>query len=767
MKRFCINILTLLLIVNIAHPQSVGLVLSGGGAKGIAHIGVIQALEDNDIPIDYVTGTSMGAIVGGLYASGYTPQEMMQLLMSKGFADWSTGVINPNLTYYYDKSEPTPAFVNLNFALSDTTKNSSSIIPSSLINPIPMNFAFMELFAPYTAQCNSNFNNLYVPFRCVASDVFRKRKLVCSSGDLGDAIRASMSFPLVFKPIYKDGLPLFDGGIYDNFPVDVMRNDFAPDFIIGIDVSTESSKINVNNLIDQVEAMVIQDHGTIIPDSLGVRMNLNLSKFGLLDFDKAQEIYKIGYDHTIALIDSIKGRVTTRISPTSRAIARNTFKSKTPEIAFDNVNVTGTNNNQQNKYIKRLFKFKKNSTFNIEEAKISYYHAISSQKIKDLLPTATFNDTTQKFTLNLKATPKDNYSVGIGGFLTSSTNSMMYLDACYSTLSLNSFDANIRAWIGQSYYAGELSAKISLRTAFPSHFGISGVMSKQKFYESDMLFYSDQLPTFIINYDNHIRLSYAMALGRKAKLDFSLGYGILKDYFYQSNIVDYTSAKQDNARYKLGQAKLNIERNSLNNALYPTAGNRLSLKAMGVTGNYTFSPTLNDQVTINSESKHLTWIQAEMDLENYFSLNRHLTLGTRLNILVSTKPLLGNYTASIIQAPAFSPTPATKNYFNPAFRANSYIAAGVLPIVKLSNKFQFRTEFYAFAPFRKIIENYELKAQYDKWFCDLSYMGEASLVYNLSFASFSIYGNYLSYPRNNWNFGVSFGLFFTAPKFLK
>ncbi|MEE1338926.1 MAG: patatin-like phospholipase family protein, partial [Muribaculaceae bacterium] len=151
MKRFCINILTLLLIVNIAHPQSVGLVLSGGGAKGIAHIGVIQALEDNDIPIDYVTGTSMGAIVGGLYASGYTPQEMMQLLMSKGFADWSTGVINPNLTYYYDKSEPTPAFVNLNFALSDTTKNSSSIIPSSLINPIPMNFAFMELFAPYTA----------------------------------------------------------------------------------------------------------------------------------------------------------------------------------------------------------------------------------------------------------------------------------------------------------------------------------------------------------------------------------------------------------------------------------------------------------------------------------------------------------------------------------------------------------------------------------------------------------------------------------------
>ena len=81
--------------------QSVGLVLSGGGAKGIAHIGVIRALEENDIPIDYVAGTSMGAIVGGLYAAGYTPEEMLQLILSEGFADWSTGRINPNLTYYF------------------------------------------------------------------------------------------------------------------------------------------------------------------------------------------------------------------------------------------------------------------------------------------------------------------------------------------------------------------------------------------------------------------------------------------------------------------------------------------------------------------------------------------------------------------------------------------------------------------------------------------------------------------------------------------
>ena len=512
--------------------------------------------------------------------------------------------------------------------------------------------------------------------------------------------------------------------------------------------------------------MVIQDHGATVPDSLGVRMNLDLSKFGLLDFNKAQEIYNIGYNHTFALIDSIKDRIPARISSTSRAIARNSFKSKTPKIVFDNATVIGTNNAQQNEYIKHLFKNKKNSTFDIKEAKISYYHAVSSQKIKDLVPTAIFNDTTQMFTLNLNATPKDNYYVGIGGYLTSSTNSMMYLDARYSTLNLNSFDISLRAWLGQSYNAGELNAQFSLRTGIPSHIGVSAVTSKQKFYGSDKLFYSDQLSSFVINYDNHIRLIYAMALGRKAKLDVSVGYGELKDYFYQSNILDFTSSDQDKAIYKLGQAKIGVERNSFNNPLYPTDGNRLLFKAMGFTGNHSFTPTHNE-IDITSHSKHLTWVQAEVDFENYFNLSPRFSLGARLNTVVSTKHLLENYTANIVQAPAFSPTPSTKNYFNPAFRANSYVATGVVPIIKISDKFQFRTEFYAFAPFREIIENANLKSEYGQWFHKLYYMGEASLVYNLSFASFCIYGNYLSHPSNNWNFGVSFGLPFIAPKFLK
>ncbi len=263
-KSVIISLLTTLSVLAAGKQQSVGLVLSGGGAKGIAHIGVIKALEDHDIPIDYVAGTSMGAIVGGLYAAGYTTEEMMQLLLSKDFANWSTGQIDRKLTYYFYKDSPTPAMLNVPVPTRRDSLSSNSILPSSLISPLPMNFAFMELFAAYTAQCGGNFDNLFVPFRSVTSDVYHKHKIVCRSGSLGDAIRASMSFPVVFHPIEMDSVLVYDGGIYDNFPVDVMREDFAPSIMIGVDVSAPDGKPKANDLIEQLEDMIIQDRKSVV-----------------------------------------------------------------------------------------------------------------------------------------------------------------------------------------------------------------------------------------------------------------------------------------------------------------------------------------------------------------------------------------------------------------------------------------------------------------------------------------------------------------------
>ena len=160
------------------------------------------------------------------------------------------------------------------------------ILPTSMVNPIQMNLVFVELFARATAACGGNFNKLFVPFRCIASDVYNKKPLVLSKGDLGDAVRASMSFPFVFKPIEIDSTLAYDGGIYNNFPTDVMREDFHPDVIIGSVVAANPGKPKENDLMSQLENMIMQKTDYSIPDSLGIVMTFKYDDVNLLDFDR-------------------------------------------------------------------------------------------------------------------------------------------------------------------------------------------------------------------------------------------------------------------------------------------------------------------------------------------------------------------------------------------------------------------------------------------------------------------------------------------------
>ena len=119
------------------QAQKVGLVLSGGGAKGLTHIGIIRALEENHIPIDYIAGTSMGAIVGSLYAMGYSPDDMERLLKSDSFKRWYTGNIEEKYIYYFKKNPPTPEFLNIRVSLKNPLhKVKTQFLPSSVVDPL-------------------------------------------------------------------------------------------------------------------------------------------------------------------------------------------------------------------------------------------------------------------------------------------------------------------------------------------------------------------------------------------------------------------------------------------------------------------------------------------------------------------------------------------------------------------------------------------------------------------------------------------------------
>lgn len=761
-KTILLTILSILVSLPLTGRQTVGLVLSGGGAKGIAHVGVIRALEDNDIPIDYVTGTSMGAIVGSLYSCGWSPEKMLQFFTAKDFLYWSSGVINPDNKYYITQSAPTPRWLTLNINFKEKKNFLNQILPSNLVSPLPMNIEFLKIYGPYTLQCHENFNNLFVPFRCVTSDVYHKRKIVLGSGSLGDAVRASMSFPFVFKPITMDGVLVYDGGIYDNFPVDVMQEDFNPDFIIGVSVSGADKKPQPNNVYSQLEDMIIQNNNYSVPAEKGIKIQVPVLNFGVLDFAQAQTIYEIGYKTGLEMVDSIKKRVVARITPDEVNTRRAKFADQTPPLSFDSVDITGAKG-MQAMYLKYLFDGNGRKPIDINQVSNSYYRAVTDGTLRNLLPQLEPGKD-GKNTLLLEATLRRPWSIGVGGWITSSANSMLYLDVSYHSLSLNSLDVGLSGWVGQSYLAGMLSAKFSLKTEIPSFVRVEGVMSKQKYYDSQLLFYESSTPTFITEVENFLRGSYEWALGRKAKGYVSLGYGYMSDSYYPTNFTDFSNASKDKTQYHLGVLKSGVESSMLDDRMYPSSGYEWRGNAMV---SYEASRYLPQG--LHSERTNFRGnLRAALEgfWKQFFPLCGKVSLGAMANARGTLQKLKQNYTATLIHAAAFAPTPSTESYFNEAFRSDNYVAAGLIPVWNPLGGLQLRGDFYIYSPIRNLVADGD-KARYNGWFRKAEFIGEIAAVYNFKFASLSIYGNYLSYPARNWNFGINFGLLFHAPKLLR
>ncbi len=764
MKKLFLVFWSLFLTYFSLSAQTVGLVLSGGGAKGIAHIGLLKALEENNIPIDYIAGTSMGAIVGALYAMGYTPDEMLELINSDDFRSWLTGKIDEKYIYYFRKPEPSPEIVSFKIGIRDSSKISSHFLPQSLINPLPMNYAFMTLFSPSSAHAKNNFDNLFVPFRAVASDVYNKRPVIFKDGDLGDAVRASMSYPFVFKPLEMNGVLIYDGGIYNNFPVDVMKTDFNPDVIIGSVVSDTLTKPNDINPLSQIENMVMQKTNYSIDEEDGILLSFKLSDIGLLDFHKAEQISQIGYDGAMAIMDSIKQRIPREMTQETRAVNRAVYKAQLPDLTFNSVSVEGGNSAQRS-YIRKQFDLD-NDNLDNEEVKKTYFKLVTDSKIEDLIPHAVYNEETEMFDLNLKAKMSDNIIASLGGFITSSSSNQVYLGAQYRTLGKYSTDFNVNGEFGQMYNSAMASARFEMPSSIPMHIKLMYVFSNHKYYENEKLFYTTNSPTFIRNLESFGKLRFSLPFLTNSKTEVSVGYGYLYDKYYQSNTVDFSKTKADQSKYYLGMGSIKFEKNTLNSYMYPSSGGHFSLSGKVVLGKERYIQQ-SDQETVNeTENENHSWIELNAKSEHYLNISKKFTLGLKSEVVISSKNFYNNYTSTIIQAPAFTPTPQSQTVFNEAFRANQFVAAGVIPIWKIMNNFYLRTEFYGFVPIFEIKRNENNKPYYGKLLRSFDYLGEVSLVYQLPFASLGAYVNKYSYPSDNWNFGITLGILMFNPKFL-
>ena len=755
MKRFLLFLSVCLLLLPLAQAQKVGLVLSGGGAKGMTHIGIIRALEENNIPIDYITGTSMGAIIGSLYAMGYSPDDMEALLRSEDFKRWYSGQVEPKYGYYFKQNRPTPEFFNIRFSFKDSLHIKPQILPTSMVNPIQMNLVFVELFARATAACNGDFNRLFVPFRCIASDVYNKRPLIMRKGDLGDAVRASMSFPFVFKPIEIDSVLAYDGGIYNNFPTDIMREDFRPGVIIGSVEAANTSKPKENDLMSQLENMIMQKTDYTLPDSLGIIMTFKYDDVSLLDFDRLQELHDIGYNRTISLMDSIKGRIHRRVNAENVRLRRLVYRSNLPQFRFRDIYIEGANPQQQ-AYIKKEFHDEDHEVFTYEDLKRGYFRLLSDNMISEIIPHAVYDTESDLYSLHLKVKMEDNFSVRMGGSVSTTSSNQIYLGLGYQNLNYYSKEITLDGQIGKVYNNAQLMAKIDLPTRIPTSYRLIASLSTFDYYKKDKLFSKNDKPSFNSKDERFVKLMVALPFLANKRAEISIGYGKLQDNYFQSSVINFDKDRSDKSTYNLLGGAIGFYGSTLNARQYATKGYFEKLVAQVFSGKERFIPGNPTETSVTTKDRQ-SWLQISYMKYAYHTMSPKFTLGWMAEMLYSSKNFSENYTATMLQAADFSPTPHSKLMYNEAFRANQFLAAGVKPIFVLNDMFQFRSEFYGFMPIFPIKKNALNKAYYGKAFSRFEYMGEISVICQLPFGAISAYVNHYSSPKKEWNVGLTLG----------
>jgi len=287
MKRSITTTALLLFIAVVAEARpKIGLALGGGGARGAAHVGVLRVLEEMHVPVDYVAGTSMGAVVGGLYASGMSPDEIESALTQ---IDWNDTLTDR--TQYKDlpfrrKEDENRYLTSFEAGL----RGRRLTLPSGLQSAQKVRFLLQSNLID-VAHIH-DFSELPIPFKAVAADIETGEAVVLDHGDLSEAIRASMSIPGVFSPIEIDGRMLVDGGIADNVPVDVVRA-MGADVVIAVDVGGPLLKReqmgSMFAVTSQVLTILTRRNADLQLKDATIVLAPDVSRYGAMAFSEGQD----------------------------------------------------------------------------------------------------------------------------------------------------------------------------------------------------------------------------------------------------------------------------------------------------------------------------------------------------------------------------------------------------------------------------------------------------------------------------------------------
>ena len=295
-KRRALPAMLFLFVVTLLHAQEsrqkIGLVLEGGGALGLAHIGVLQWLYQHHVPVDLVAGTSMGGLVGGIYATGRSPDQIQQLIQN---VDWDQALSGqlPFRDLSYRRKEDAVEFpTRIEFGLRKGIQ-----LPEGFNAGQEVSFILDHVALPYS-QIKS-FNDLPTPFACVATELNTGRQHVFHDGSLALAMRATMSLPGIFTPVHAGNNLYADGGLLNNLPVDVAQG-MGAQLTVAVYLQTASfnaqQPLSTFSVLGQSLSVMIAANELKSMQMADVLVTVPLDKYTALDYDKAAEIIRLGYE---------------------------------------------------------------------------------------------------------------------------------------------------------------------------------------------------------------------------------------------------------------------------------------------------------------------------------------------------------------------------------------------------------------------------------------------------------------------------------------
>ncbi len=735
---------------------TVAVVLSGGGAKGTAHVGVLKALEDAGIPIDYIAGTSMGAIVGGLYAAGYSPTEIEQLILSEEFINASRGEINGKYSQYFLQTKPDPAWIRLHFGqeeLLSLGKIIRSNIPANIVSPYLMDFLFMEYLGPAGVAARNNFDSLFVPFRCVATDIEVRQAMVMRSGHLADAVRASMTFPFYFKPITIDGMLMMDGGMYNNFPVDVVQNEFSPDVIIGSVVANNPLPPDASNIVSQLQNLLMHPTTYSVPEGSGVIIQPEVPDLSVTDFSQSENLIAIGYAATLEKLPEIFSLAGSQGQEESPEERRKAFRENIPETQVWELHIYGLSEDQE-AYVRAFLKSDPNPV-PLENIKKNYLTLLSNKNFQHAYPRLRYDYENSYYVLCLELQRDKQLTRAFGGNLSSRSINQAYIKGGFERLGRTAFTFSSNLFFGNYYNSFNIGGRLDFPGEAPFYLNGEIIYSHWKFTNESVFFFEEQSPSFMTNREIMADFHLGFPAGNQGKLEVGGFHSNHKDRYYNTRLFEKVDAT-DVTEFSPFVGYLTYERNSLNRQQYANRGSFTNVTFRYVYGKEDYKPGSTSDLERKNGIKH-SWWEFSLKHENYLFPGNRFNPGFIGEIFLSERPLFSTYTSSMIMAKQFNPFPMVKTRFMPQYRASDYVATGLKSSYSLSRALILQGGAFVFQPIRTIQPDFGQTAYHKDLKNDPRLIANMGLIYHTPPGPVSITASYFHDDSDPFVFMFNFG----------